>query len=98
MICTNNRNNLQRAEKAMGKQEGNHSLNVYFLTKFMFNLNLERDGKMLPDNYQSSSMNLGKLQDTKLIHRNLLHYYTLTTKDQKNKLNKQSHLPSHQKE
>ena len=24
-----------------------------------------------------------KLQDTKLIHRNLLHFYTLTTKDQK---------------
>lgn len=45
----------------MGKQEGNHSLNVSFLTKFMFNLNLERDRKMLPENYQSSSMNLGKL-------------------------------------
>ena len=97
MICTNNRNNLQRAEKAMGKQEGNHSLNVYFLTKFMFNLNLERDGKMLPDNYQSSSMNLGKLQDTKLICINLLHSYTLTMKDQKEKSRKQVHFPSHQK-
>ena len=31
-------------------------------------------------------------------HRNLLHFYTLTTKDQKEKLRKQSHLPSHQKE
>ena len=40
----------------------------------------------------------GKLQDTKLIHRDLLHFYTLTTKDQKEKLRKQSHLPSHQKE
>ena len=28
-------------------------------------------------------MNLVKLQDTKLIHRNLLHSYTLTTKNQK---------------
>ena len=28
-------------------------------------------------------MNLVKLQDTKLMHRNLLHSYTLTTKDQK---------------
>ena len=27
-----------------------------------------------------------------------LHFYTLTTKDQKEKLRKQSHLPSHQKE
>ena len=39
-------------------------------------------------------MNLVKLQDTKLIHRNLLHSYTLTMKE---KLRKQSYLPSHQK-
>ena len=26
-------------------------------------------------------MNLGKLQDTKLIYKNLLHFYTLTTKE-----------------
>ena len=38
-------------------------------------------------------MNLVKLQVTKLIHRNLLHFYTLMTKDQKEKLRKQSHLP-----
>ena len=43
-------------------------------------------------------INSMKLQDTKLIHRNLLHFYTLTTKDQKEKLRKQSHLPLHQKE
>ena len=30
-------------------------------------------------------MNVVKLQDTKLMHRNLLHSYTLTTKDQKEK-------------
>ena len=42
-------------------------------------------------------MNVVKLQDTKLTHRNLLHFYTLTTKYQKEKLKKQSHLPSHQK-
>lgn len=41
-----------------------------------------------------SSMNLVKLQDTKLIHRNLLHSYTLTMKE---KLRKQSYLPSHKK-
>ena len=40
-------------------------------------------------------MNLVKLQVTKLIHRNLLHFYTLTMKDQKEKFQKQSHLPSH---
>ena len=43
-------------------------------------------------------MNLVKLQDTKLIHRNQLHFYKLTTKDQKEKLEKQSHLSLHQKE
>ena len=31
-------------------------------------------------------------------HRNLLHFYALTTKDQKEKLRKHSYLPSHQKE
>ena len=40
----------------------------------------------------------GRLQDTKLMHRNLLYFYTLTTKDQKEKLRKQSHLPLQQKE
>ena len=33
-------------------------------------------------------MNWVKLQDKKSIHRNLLHSYTLTTKDQKEKLRK----------
>ena len=34
----------------------------------------------------------------KLIHRNLLHFYTLTMKDKKEKFKKQSYLPLHQKE
>ena len=33
-------------------------------------------------------MNLVKLQDTKLIHRNLLHFYKLTKKAQKEKIKK----------
>ena len=40
---------------------------------------------------------LVKLQDTKLIHRNLFHSYTLTMKDQKEKLMEKFYLPSHQK-
>ena len=40
-------------------------------------------------------MNLIKFQDTQLIHRNLLHSYKLITKDQKEKLRNQSHLPSY---
>ena len=47
-------------------------------------------------NYYISSMNLVKLQDTKLIYRNLLLIYTLTTNCQKEKLRKQSHLPPRQ--
>ena len=45
-----------------------------------------------------SPMNLVKLQDKKLKHRNLSPFYTLTTKDQKKTLGKQSHLPWYQKE
>ena len=36
---------------------------------------------------------LVNLQDTKLIHRNLLHSYILTMKDQRDKSRKQSNLP-----
>ena len=36
-------------------------------------------------------MDLVNLQDTKLMQRNLLHSHSLTTKDQKQKLRKQSH-------
>ena len=42
-------------------------------------------------------MNLVKFKVTKLIHRNQLHFYTLTMKDQKEKF-KQFRLPLHQKE
>ena len=49
-------------------------------------------------NNQSSSMNSVKLQDTKLIHSNLLHMYEITTKDKKEKVRIQSHLSSHQKD
>ena len=43
-------------------------------------------------------MNLAKLQDTKSIHRNHLHFYRLTVKNQKEKLRNQSHSPLQQKE
>ena len=39
-----------------------------------------------------------KLQDTKSIHRNHLHFYILTIKNQKEKLRNQSHSPFQQKE
>ena len=43
-------------------------------------------------------MNLAKFQDTKSIYRNHLHFYILTTKNQKQKLRNQSHSPLQQKE
>ena len=43
-------------------------------------------------------VNLAKLQDTKSIHINHLHFYVLTMKNQKEKLRNQSHSPLQQKE
>ena len=40
---------------------------------------------------------LAKLQDTKSIHRNHLHFYILTMKNQKEKLRNQSHSPLEKK-
>ena len=42
-------------------------------------------------------MNLARLQDTKSIQRNHLHFYILTIKNQKEKLRNQSHSPLQQK-
>ena len=42
-------------------------------------------------------MNLVTLQDTKIIHKNLLHFYTLTMKYQQEKVRGESHLPSYSK-
>ena len=42
-------------------------------------------------------MNIVKLQDIKLTHRNPLHSYTLTMKEQKEKLRKQFHSPLQRK-
>ena len=46
---------------------------------------------------ENSLMKLVKLQDTKLIYRNLLYFHTLTMNYQKSKLRKQSHLQSCQR-
>ena len=42
--------------------------------------------KIVSENYQNLSVNLAKLQDTKSIHRNHLHFYIITMKNQKQKL------------
>ena len=43
-------------------------------------------------------MNIVKLQDIKLIHRNPLHSYALTQRKQEEKLRKQSHSPLQQQQ
>ena len=40
-------------------------------------------------------MNLENLKDIKLIHRNMLHFYTLTTKDKIEKLKKKNNATYH---
>ena len=47
---------------------------------------------------KSSSMNFGKVQDTKLIYRNLFCLYTLIMSYHKEKSRNQSYLKSHQRE
>lgn len=49
--------------------------------------------KRLQKTTRAHQLDSVKLQDTKLIHKNLLHFYTITTKDQeREELRKQSHL------
>ena len=66
--------------------------------KVKFSLFAGENPKDATEKYYGISRNLANLQDKKLIHRNLLHFYALTMKDQKGKLRKQSHLPSCPKE
>ena len=59
---------------------------------------LQKTLKIVSENYYSQSVNLAKLQDTKSIHRNHLHFSIITMKNQKEKLRNQSHSPLQQKE
>ena len=52
---------------------------------------------MPPKHYQRFSMNSVKLQDTILIYRNLLHFYTVTIQYQKVKFKNQSHSQAQKK-
>ena len=54
--------------------------------------------KIVSENDWSKSVNLAKLQETKPIHINHLHFNILTMKNQKEKLKNQSHSPLQQKE
>ena len=54
--------------------------------------------RKLLESINEFAMNLVKLQDRKLMHRTLLHSYTIMMKNLKVKLRKQSHAPLQQKE
>ena len=86
----------QRRQRNKGIQIGKEEVKLSLFADYM--ILYIKNPKDATRKLLDSSMNLVKLQDTKLIHRNLLHFYTLTTKDQKEEFKKQSHLPSHQKE
>ena len=55
-------------------------------------LNIE-DPKDAPRKLLELINEFGNLKVTKLIHRNLLYFYRLTMKDQKEKFKKKFHLP-----
>ena len=88
---------IREENEIEGIQTGKEEVKLSLLADDMILYYIENP-KDVTRNYQSSSMNSVRLQDTKLIHRYLLPHYTPTTKDHKDKLRKQSHLPSHQKE
>ena len=82
---------IREEEEIRGIQIGKEEVKLYSLQ--MTSHYTWKTLKMLSEKYYSSS-DLVNLQDTKLKHRNHLHSYTLTMKDQKEKFKKQLHLPS----
>ena len=76
------------------KSNPNWKRNNKMVTIFRWHDNIHKVLKTLPEYYQSSWMSSVKFQDTKLIHRNFLHFYILIMNYQKEKLRK--HLIYHQ--
>ena len=87
---------IRKAKEIKGIQIGTEEVKLSLFADDMI-LYIENPKDSIK-NYQSLSVNLAKLQDTKSIHRNLLHLYILTMKNQKEKLRSQSHSPLQQKE
>ena len=77
----------------IGKQEV--KLSLFADDMILYIENTKHASRKLPELINE----FGKiLQDTKLMHRNLLHSYTLMMKNLKEKLRKHSHLPLQEKE
>ena len=75
---------IREEKEIKGIQIGKEVKLLLFVDDMM--LYIKKILNMVPEEY--SSMNLVKLQDTKLIHRNLLCFYILIMKNQKEKLKK----------
>ena len=81
---------IRQEKETKGIQTGKEEVKLSLFADDMI-LYVE-NSKDATKNYQNLSMNSVKLQDTKLIYRNLLHFYTLAVNYQKEKLRKQSQL------
>ena len=87
---------IRQDKEIKGIQIGNEEVKLSLFADGMI-LYVENP-KEATKNYWSSSMSSVKLRDTKVIYRNLLHFYLLTTNYQKEKIRKQLHFQLHQKE
>ena len=88
--------NLEEKE-TKGIQIGKEvKLSLFQMTSFFTTENAQDATRKLLALTAAASMNTVKLQDVKLIYRNPLHSYTLTMKNKKEKLRKESQSPLQQ--
>ena len=76
-LATAIRTERERKESTLGKKENSHCFQ-------MTRSSTQKTLKTPPENYQSQSRNIVKLQDIKSTHRNPLHSYTLIMRKQRN--------------
>ena len=88
----------EKAQKEIEIRKEEVKLSLFADDMILFIENPKDDAKNPQKHYENSSMNLVKPQDTKLIYRNVLHFYTLIMNCEKEKLRKQFHLQVHQRE
>ena len=83
---SNHRKKKKKESKLERKKQNCHCLQMtWYYAQKILRRQLEK--------YWCYSKNLANLQNTKFMHKCLLHSYTLAMKEQKEKLRKQYHLP-----
>ena len=90
VLATSIRGRKKKKRVQIGKEEVKLSLFPYDVVLYIAN---PKDATQ-----RCSLMNSVNLQGTQLIYRDLLHFYTFTMNNQKDKLRKQSNLPLSQQE